>query len=185
MIRFKQSLCSLFLLYMATKTIKGQAWIVGDRLVQDQILIADSGIVTQGNVDLVPNIWEDLKKKTGQKYKSNSKKTYFYWEYDTTDPENDDLTIKVLIECPKPKDGMYKAPYKDINTGSMGDWEKYWVEKFKAAEERAQKAYVIQESEVTLPGTSYIDQKGNKIDLPEKVIKRGPDSDITNLLGMF
>ena len=170
---------------MATKTIKGQAWIFGDKLVQDQIIIGDDGKTVQGNAVLIEDIWEDLKKKTGQKYKSNKKKTYFYWEYDTTDPENDDLTMKIMIECPRPKEGMYTPPYKDINTGSMGDWEKHWVEKYKKAEINSEKAYVVQETKVTLPGSTYIDQKGNKVELPETKINRGFDSDLANLLSIF
>ena len=93
---------------MTGKIIKGQAMIIGDSLVQNQTLISSSG-VSENIVPLIKNIWEDLLKADGaHEYKSNLKKTYFYWEYKMTDSEDDTTEITRMIECPRPKEGLFE-----------------------------------------------------------------------------
>ena len=58
---------------MADKIIKGQAWISGNSLVQDQILLTDNGKSSENTVTLIDDIWDDLTKASGNKYKTNDK----------------------------------------------------------------------------------------------------------------
>jgi hypothetical protein len=61
---------------MDTKIIKGQAWISGNSLVQDQIMIIPGVDSVSNVVCLIEDIWEDLSSSSGQ-YKTNGK-GYFY-----------------------------------------------------------------------------------------------------------
>lgn len=166
---------------MDSKVIKGQALIVGDSLVQDQITISSDGTVTEGVVTLIPNIWEDLVSESG-KFKSNAKKTFFYWEYKQTDSEDDTSEVDVLIECPKPKEGLFSPPYTAVG---RSDWEKYWLGRLKKTAERYEDAYAIQKKQVIFPETTFIDQKGQTITFNEFTEKNNDIDDISNLLSMF
>ena len=95
-----------------SKIIKGQAFIIENALVQEQILLTPGQASTTNIVELIKNIWDDL--KTEGTYKSNKKKNYFYWEYEMTDTENEDSVIKVKMECPQPKEGLFEEPYLSL-----------------------------------------------------------------------
>ena len=58
---------------MSELIVKGQAWIVDNKLVQDQITFSDSDTTKNGTtetVTLIENIWDDLFSGSG-KYKWN------------------------------------------------------------------------------------------------------------------
>ena len=95
-----------------TKTIYGQAWVQGDSLVQEQLLVSsDPKIpVTENVISLIDNIWDNLttdKESSTYGYKTNGKK-YFYWEVEVTSLE--DETVKVKIEAPVPTREVYVIP---------------------------------------------------------------------------
>lgn len=165
-----------------TKTIKGQAWIAGDSLVQDQILVLPNGITSNNTVALIDNIWDDLTSKNGT-YKWNGK-SYFYWTYKMTDSENDDSEIEVMIECPRPKEELFgEGPYDNLEV--EGDYMKYWLNQYKTSWENQVKSMTIQPEEIVLHESEYIDSMGNVTKIPEKKIKNTDLGDITNLLGLF
>lgn len=161
------------------KVIKGQAWISGDSLIQEQITFTPGKQPTSETVKLIENIWDDLTSDKGT-YKSNAKKTYFYWEVEQSDI--DDGTVKVMIECPKPKDGLFTPPF---NEKVKGDWATYWIGKFKTTYDNFQACSTIQPKEVVFPGTEYVNPQGEIIKVKERREARTDLGDITNLLGMF
>lgn len=168
---------------MTGKIIKGQAMIIGDSLVQNQTLISSSG-VSENIVPLIKNIWEDLLKADGaHEYKSNLKKTYFYWEYKMTDSEDDTTEITRMIECPRPKEGLFEEPYDPAN--GKGDYAKVWLTRFKTAADNAKSSYTIQPKEIVFPGTKYINPQGDMVDVEEKRVCNDNLGDITNLLAIF
>ena len=48
-----------------TKLIKGQAWIQGDSLVQEQLLLIPGCPVSENIVSLIDNIWDNLTADAG------------------------------------------------------------------------------------------------------------------------
>lgn len=164
-----------------SKIIKGQAFIIENALVQEQILLTPGQASTTNIVELIKNIWDDL--KTGGTYKSNKKKNYFYWEYEMTDTENEDSVIKVKMECPQPKEGLFEEPY-DPETVE-GDYAKYWVKKLKESTENYEYKAAIQKKEIVFPGTRYVNQEGEVVEVEESRISNTDIGDITNLLGLF
>ena len=166
---------------METKTIKGQAWIEGDDLVQEQILITSTGRDSYNTVILVKNIWDDLTKENHE-YKVG-KKGYYYWDYKMTDTEDDTIEKDIQFECPKPKVDLFTEPYNPDNVD--GEYAKYWVEKLKITQENADKCSSIQRKEILFAGTSYTDQQGNIVTIEDQVENNSDLGDITNLLSMF
>lgn len=164
-----------------SKTLKGQAWIQGDSLVQEQILLVPGKISTINIVSLIPNIWEDLTSDSGE-YKTNGK-GYFYWEYKMTDTTNDDVEVTIKFECPKPKYGIFKEPYDPEQVS--GEYSKFWVNKLKIASENYEYKSAIQKKEIVFPGTGYVDQNGEYIKVEELRVNNSDIGDITNLLNIF
>lgn len=164
-----------------SKIIKGQAFIIENALVQEQILLTPGQASTTNIVELIKNIWDDL--KTKGTYKSNKKKNYFYWEYEMTDTENEDSVIKVKMECPQPKEGLFEEPY-DPETVE-GDYAKYWVKKLKESTENYEYKAAIQKKEIVFPGTRYVNQEGEVVEVEGTKISNTDIGDITNLLGLF
>lgn len=163
------------------KVIKGQAWIDGNALNQEQIMIIPKRPAITNIVSLIPDIWEDLTSASGT-YKSNGN-GYFYWEYQQTDSENDDLEVTIKFECPKPKPGLFNEPYDPDSV--EGDYAKYWVGRMKTASENYEKAYAIQRKEVILKGTEYLNSEGSIVKVEDKVESNSNLGDIMNLLGLF
>lgn len=164
------------------KTIKGQAWIDGKSLVQEQIMIIPGRSAVTNTIVLVQDIWEDLTSASGT-YKSNEKKNYFYWEYKVTDSENDEVELDIKFECPRPKAGIFKEPYDPDSV--EGDYAKYWVSKMKEASENYEKSYAIQRKEILLKGTEYMDTDGNYVTIDDSVESNTNLGDIMNLLNLF
>ena len=186
-----------------TKTIKGQAWISGDSLVQDIITMTANGLSvtsTESTETLISNIWDDLTDQNPSDqyhYKTNGK-GYFYWETMMTSMEDDDIEVKVNIECPKPKPTLFPEPYNPEDYTDEKKYSKYWVTKLKTAQENYENEYAIQRKEVIFNGCSYLktDQlpegasadnypEGWEIKLPDYTFNNSDLGDITNLLSMF
>ena len=169
-----------------SKTVYGQAYIHDDSLVQETITFTEGQPdCTNGINIIVPNIWDDLMNTSEQQqYKFNSEKTYFYWEYNMTSLEDDDITIKVNFTCPQPKEDLL-TPDMDESEVSDSEWAKYWLRKIKIATENAENSLAIQRKEVTFPGTSYITQNGEVETIDDYVFRNNDLGDITNLLRLF
>lgn len=168
---------------MESKTIKGQAWIQGDSLVQQQILLLSNGSVCENVVSLIDNIWDNLLGNDDSYPIKTNGKGYFYWEYTMNDTVDDSIETTINFECPRPKEGLFEEPY-DLTTGKT-DWAKYWLTKLKTTVENS-KAYNIQKTEYTLPGTQRMNfTTGLPEELDEVNIKINDIGDITNLLSMF
>lgn len=170
-----------------SKTIYGQAWISGNSLVQEQLLIIPgSSVVSENTVVLIEDIWKNLTEEPGSSnygYKTNGKK-YFYWEVQMTDMEDDTVIKKVKIECPAPKEGLFEEPY-DLDKVS-GDYAKYWVNKYKIAQENNEASFAIQRKSITFPGTTYVDYRTGELKKREEIKVENNDlGDISNLLGLF
>ena len=168
-----------------SKTIKGQAWIercpgLRDALVQEQFLVVPGQAISRNVIEIIPDIWEDLKGEGT--YKWNNKK-YFYWEYKMTDTENDDVEVTVKFECPRPKEGFFKDT--DTEETVQGDYSKYWIKKYKTAEENYEYKAAIQKKEIVFPPTQYVDSKGNLVEVDEIRTSNNDIGDITNLLNLF
>lgn len=160
-------------------TIYGQAFISDNALVQDQILMTDK-TQSENTVVIVPDIWEDLKNPTTGKWKTG-KSGYFYWEVEMTDTEDTERKVKVKISCPKPDPSLFDYNFEVSDSDS--DWTKYWKTKMKAVEDSPYNSVNgIQPKEITLPGTKYIDQNGDTIEVEETKITRDNLGDIQNLL---
>ena len=169
---------------MTSKTIKGQAWIMGNKLLQDQTLILSNGETSNNTVALVEDIWKDLTSDNGT-YKYNGK-SYFYWTYKMTSMEDDSVEVEVMIECPRPKDGMWgEGPFDQELATAKGDWAKYWLKKFKTAYDNAVNSQTIQPKEILFPGTKYVTSTGDLKEVEEKRIQRDDLGDIENLLSAF
>jgi hypothetical protein len=164
-----------------SKLIKGQAWITPEgKLLQEQTLITSAG--TSSNVvSLIDNIWDDLTKEGTYKY--NEKKTYFYWEYKMTSIEDDNTEVTVMIECPKPKEGLFEEPYDPSKV--KGEYAKYWVGKLKTTAENYAARCTIQPREVVFPGTEYVNSLGEIVKVEKTSVSRDDLGDITNLLASF
>lgn len=164
------------------KTIKGQAWIYGNSLVQDQIMVIPGVDSVSNVVCLIEDIWEDLTSATGT-YKTNGK-GYFYWEYKQTFLENPDLEVTVFYECPMPKEGLFEEPYDPESAAS--EYSKYWLGKFKTAAENYEEKYAIQKKVIVFPGTEYMEgNTGTYHKVEETVVKNNDLGDIENLLNLY
>lgn len=190
---------------MAEKIIKGQPYILGDQLVQDQTKIKSSGkAIDVPAAVIIDNIWDNLKDNTpytyngnSASYKTNSKKDYFYWEVKQTSIESDDIEITINFECPKPKDGLYNdwlEENKDPDTlteNTDGAYNVYWYKKVYTARQNYQNEMAIQKKEITFDSyktTDYTNDNGTfgeQIEKPEYTIKNDDLGDISNLLALF
>ena len=163
---------------METKTIYGQAFISGNSLVQDVVFFVND-TQSESTVEIINNIWEDLKSASG-KYKTN-KKGYWYWEVDMTDLEDPDKTVKVKVDCPKPDPSFFDYNFEEDPGDS--DWVKFWKGKMKSIQNNIfNSTNGLQQKEVNLPGTKYIDQNGDTVEIKETKIIRSDLGDIQNLL---
>lgn len=163
---------------MAQKEIYGQAFISGKSLVQDIILFVDDK-QSENTVVLIEDIWEDLKSPAGT-FKTNNK-GYWYWEYQMTNTEDTEKTVKVLFECPKPSPEIFDNNF-DEEPGDS-EWAKYWKGKMKATRDSLYNSTNgLQQKEINLPGTKYIDQNGETVELKDIKYTRDDLGDIQNLL---
>lgn len=159
-------------------TIYGQAFISENALVQDQILMTDKA-QSENTVVIISDIWEDLKNPSG-KWKAG-KSGYFYWEVDMTNTEDIEKKVKVKISCPKPDPSLFDHNFNESEGDS--EWTKYWKGKMKAVESSPYNSENgIQPKEITLPGTKYVNQNGDIVEVKETTITRDNLGDIQNLL---
>lgn len=165
------------------KIIKCQAYICGNSLVQEQIKLYPYGS-TDMTVVLIENIWDDLTSASGTYQVGVKKAGYFYWEYQMTDSEDDNIEVTVHHECPRPKDGLFMPPYDP--DAVEGDYAKYWVEKMREASENYEKAAAIQRKEVLLKGTEYFDPVLEGIRTIDDMVETNSNfGDIMSLLNLF
>lgn len=161
-----------------TKTIYGQAYINGNSLVQDVVLFVNN-TQSESTVEIIKDIWVDLKSSSGT-CKTNGK-GYWYWEVEMTDIEDTDRKIKVKIDCPKPDPSIFDYDFEAAPEDS--DWTKFWKGKMKEVQDNIYNSTNgLQQKEVTLPGTKYIDQNGEVVELRELKYTRDDLGDIQNLL---
>lgn len=172
--------------------IKGQAWVSGNELLQDQIVFLN-GIPTENTVVLISDIWDNLFKNGDNNYvvKSN-KKGYFYWEVPVTPIDNDNigqLNEKMLIECPKPREDQFDR-LNEVQVEEGEDvsevWAKYWKKRFDTTLKNAEEKMTIQRKEVIFGGSNYIDPNGEPKTIEEKHVQTDHElGSIANLLMMF
>lgn len=198
---------------MSELIVKGQAWIVDDKLVQDQITFSDSDTAKNGTTEtvvLVDNIWDDLFSGAG-KYEWNNR-NYFYWEYEMTDTTSDTGDVVLIkYECPKltyeiakekliPGDTPEERdqneadliasqgfPFGDPRKESLGkgDYVDYYITKFIEAYENSLKYGNIQRTEVTFPGSTHVGLDGNTVTVDKVTVANYDFGDISNLLCSF
>lgn len=189
---------------MEGKTIKGQPYILGDSLVQDQTKITSKGkAIDIPAAVIIEDIWENLKNNTpytydngSKSYKTNSKKDYFYWEVKQTSIESDDIEVTINFECPKPKEGLYDdllandTDPSDNSVTSKGDYTAYWYNKIYTARKNYQNEMTIQKKEVTFEPVTMTDYSTENFGevrevVPGYTIKNDDLGDISNLLSLF
>ena len=160
------------------KTVYGQAFISGKALVQDLISFTESG-QSESTIEIIPDIWEDLMSTSGTA-KTNGK-GYWYWEVEMSDTEDPDKKVKVKISCPKPEPSLFDFKFEE--QGGDSDWVKYWKSKMKETQKNLYNSTNgVQSKEVTLPGTKYINQNGDTVEVEKTVVTRNDLGDIQNLL---
>ena len=161
---------------MNTKIIKGQAWISGNSLLQDQTLVGPNGVTSSNTVALIENIWDELLSPTSTCKRDQN---YIYWEVTVTSIDDEHITVRV--ECPRPKDGIFTPPY-DPSTGKS-EWSRYWLGKLKEVSDRAQETCTIQPKEYLLADSEYIEPgTGIVKKVEKKTIVNSDLGDVTNLL---
>ena len=154
-----------------------------ESLVQNQTVVSvvnGKTIINDDVVVLIDDIWEgDL--LTSGTYKSNKKKNWFYWEFDKTSIDNDDIVIKEKFECPKPKEKYYDQL---VNGDFSGDYADYWKGKIETARENYEKEAAILKKEVILePCPDYTLVDGTNVTSEKKTIVRdNPFDELGNLL---
>ena len=159
-------------------TVYGQAFISGDSLVQDQLLLTEK-TQSENTIVLISDIWKDLLSSSG-KWKAG-KNGYFYWEVEMTDTEDTDKKVKVKVSCPKPDPSLFEYDFEESKGDS--EWTAYWKKKMKTVEDSVYNSTnAIQPKEITLPGTKYINQNGETVEVEETKIIRDNLGDIQNLL---
>lgn len=173
-----------------TKTIKGQAWISGNSLVQDQILLTTGGKSSENTIVIIQNIWEDLTEMSDSHIYKTNNKGYFFWEVEMTSMEDDNTNVTVNIECPKPNISV--APFNNPEPDSQwtadeisGNYAKYWVSKLAEIIKNAENEYAIQRKEVIFEGLTYEDQTGADVEVENYTFNNSDIGDITNLLSLF
>lgn len=158
-----------------SKTILNFPFIDQNKLVQDQILLVNvNGQVqqTQANVVLIENIWDDLLEGSSVKH---AKKDSWYWEYEITDMEDTDKTVKVHVEAPIPGPEVFGFNFEEGSGDS--DWAAYWKAKMKAVEDSPyNNQNALKSKEITIPETTYMEsQNGEFKTLEEQTITRSED----------
>lgn len=183
------------------KIIKGQAWISATgSLLQDQICIYPDGRSTSNVVALIPDVWENLFTGGGNNqedvdYIWTNNKGFYFWKVKTTDIGDDSIEVDVFIQCPKPRyediDRLLSTEISprtvEINGSSVEEipWVTYWAERYRTTLKNAEDKLAIQKKEIVFPGTSYIDQHGNTVEVEEKKETNYELGSIANLLSMF
>ncbi len=166
-----------------TRTIYGQAYIVGTALVQDLIFLStlDGKYIdrSESTVIVINNIWDDLKDKNGTS--KMGRPGYWYWEVNMSEIDDPDITIKVKVECPKPGPEIFDNDLEDKSTDS--DWTLYWKDKMrKILDSPYNSKNAMSPEEIILPGTKYVDQNGDLVVLDDVKIAKNGLSDAQNLM---
>lgn len=172
-----------------TKIVKGQAFVSGKSLVQDQIFMvvlpngrANSSV---NHLILINDIFEELQKDNTEYVPTQLKGDTWYWDIEVTDIETEkQVKQRVIIPRPTMQDfwDEEKGNY-DLDPENGTEWAKYWKGKIKAyVDSPYNNVNALSPVEVTFPGTKYLDQNGNLIEKPEVTIRRDDFGDLDNLL---
>ena len=175
-----------------SRTVKGQPGYLDlddtIALVQDQILIYSIdgyGVnQSQNTIIIYPDVWKELMKKGGDVKTKDNK--YWYFEIDMTDTELE-KDIKVKVEAAKPNIDLFYSKEKndydlDIKD-SDSDWTKYWKNLMKKSlESPYNSTNGLQSKEIVIPGTRYVNQDGEIVEVEGTTIIRNDLGDISNLL---
>lgn len=177
----------------ATRIVYGQAFVSGDSLVQDQLLMVQmpngSASTSENHVVLIPNIWEDLKKATGTYIVKQVKDEFWYWDDEKlvmTDMETEKPT-KIKVQIPRPSLDIFRDPKTNAldleEKDGDSDWVKFWKERLsKHVNSPYNSINAISPVEVTFPESSYLDQNGNVVKKDAITFRRDDLSDLDNLL---
>jgi hypothetical protein len=169
---------------MADRICYGQAYILGNQLIQDTITFTEDGHAYNGTNIIIEDIWEDLLADSHQ-YKKSGKK-YFYWEY--TQTSDDDLDITIKFECPNPKPRLFDTTgMKDLNPDDWtGEYPKYWVGKFIEAKENYEDKIAIQKKEIVFADNKTVNfDDGSIVENEKYTVKNNDLGFIESLLSMF
>lgn len=150
-----------------------------ESLVQNQTIVSTVNgktIINDETKIIIEDIWADLLEGSGT-YKTNDKKNWFYWEFDKTTIDNDDIVIKEKFECPKPKEKYYDQL---VNGEFSGDYADYWKTKIETARKNYEKEAVILKQEIIMPGTEYNLANGDHVKVEDVTVKR---NDIGGMYG--
>lgn len=174
-----------------SRTIKGQAWVSGNELLQDQIVFLNN-IPTENTVVLIPNIWENLMKggAEGEPKAETNGKGYFYWKLEINSIDDDSEMVSFFVECPKPRVEDFENSEECIKAleenSTKSEWAKYWYERYNTAMENGKEKMTIQRKEVVFGGSSYVDPNGELKTIEEKHVQTDHElGSIANLLMMF
>lgn len=177
----------------ATRIVYGQAFVSGNSLVQEQLLMIQmpngSATTSENHVVLIPNIWEDLKKSTETYNVKQVKDEFWYWDDDKlvmTDMETE-KSVKVKVQIPRPSLDIFRDPETnalDLKAKDEdSDWVKFWKERLsKHVNSLYNSINAISPVEVTFPESSYLDQNGNVVKKDAITFHRDDLSDLDNLL---
>ena len=170
---------------MATRTCYGQAFIQGDKLVQETVTFTDTGNVYNGINVIIEDIWEDLLADSHQ-YKLSGKK-YFYWEYTQTNDEDVDITIKFEAPVPKPRLFDPTGLLKEIDPSSyQGEYPKYWIEKINESRKNYENKIAIQKKEIIFAENKTVNfDDGSIVDNPGYTVVNNDLGYIESLISIF
>ncbi len=174
-----------------SKVIKGQAFVSGNALVQDQMLMVvlpNGSTTTSSNfVTLIKDVWADLKSTTSEI--KQVKGDCWCWEVKVTDTEDNSKEVTMKVQAPTPDKMVFWDEEKknfDLEPNSDdSNWSKYWKEKIKNyLNSPSYGINAISPVEVTFPKTSYINQHGELVEKEEITFRRDDLGDMDNLLMM-
>lgn len=168
---------------MITKQIYGQAFIAEDSLYQDIVLLTiddnNNRNQSENTVKIIDDIWKDLMSNSSKA--KTDKKGYWYWEVDMSTLDETDSLVKVKVSCPKPGPELFDYDFEEKSGDS--DWTKYWKGKMSQVKDSVYNSTNgLQQKEIILPGTKYINQNGETVEVEETKITRNDLGDIQNLL---
>jgi hypothetical protein len=169
---------------MADRICYGQAYILGNQLIQDTITFTEDGHAYNGTNIIIEDIWEDLLADSHQ-YKKSGKK-YFYWEYTQTNDEDQDILIK--YEAPSPKPGLFDpSGLEELNPDDYnGEYPKYWIEKINEAKKNYEDKTAIQKKEIVFADNKTVNfDNGAIVNNSKYTVKNNDLGFIENLLAMF
>ena len=163
---------------MESRTLYGQAYIFEDKLIQDQILVLENGNISEAQVAIINNIWDNLLSGNDAEFPVKGNGKFFYWEVKMTNPTDDSVEEIIKIECPRPSSDILDR----LSTGTS-IWAQYWAAEYQKVLESNP---TIQKTEFVLLGEKSFDFSTETWKEPTEIISKNNDlGDITNLLDIL